>query len=170
MIYCSATESNDWRNSNKITWKRVLASTDAQVHVSSGLLVTAYLWLSYHLSCQTNKLYYVREDHSSGEHRFPQNAIVQIDLTNDSKEEALVTHADFVAAPRVSQDGEKLVWIEWSHPYMVRVEKVEPSLHGERGEWREWGHPSCMFLHQHMFGKLWYVILLVQNDHSQHFI
>ncbi|MFL5777885.1 MAG: S9 family peptidase [Chloroflexota bacterium] len=58
----------------------------------------------------------VREDHTDpGAVR---NEIVSISLDGDRSPDVLVTGPDFVAAPRPSPDGRRLVWLEWDHPDM----------------------------------------------------
>lgn len=68
----------------------------------------------------TNRLYCVCEDHNpvaSEEKKRPHNSIVVLDL-DTLQETKLLGHADFFAAPRVTEDGKKLTWVEWNHPNM----------------------------------------------------
>ncbi|CAK9150795.1 unnamed protein product [Ilex paraguariensis] len=61
----------------------------------------------------------VREDHrGSGVH--PTTEIVAIGLHEENIQEptVLVSGDDFYAFPRVDPKGERLAWIEWSHPNM----------------------------------------------------
>ncbi|XP_024522251.1 uncharacterized protein LOC9645741 isoform X2 [Selaginella moellendorffii] len=60
----------------------------------------------------------VREDHRQGKE--PVNDIVSVDLKSTAlaEPEVLVSGNDFYAFPRLSPDGRKLAWIEWSHPNM----------------------------------------------------
>ncbi|GLY33633.1 prolyl oligopeptidase family serine peptidase [Kineosporia sp. NBRC 101731] len=61
----------------------------------------------------------VRETHEGNDVR---NEIVAIPAvpgdTEDPAPRVLVSGADFVAAPRISPDGQHLAWIEWQHPNM----------------------------------------------------
>ena len=57
----------------------------------------------------------VRERHGSGE---PRNEIVRLAADAPSEPEVLVTGPDFVAAPRLSPDGDTLAWLQWNHPSM----------------------------------------------------
>jgi dipeptidyl aminopeptidase/acylaminoacyl peptidase len=58
----------------------------------------------------------VREDHSGpGEARA---SIVAIPLSGAAAPEVLVHGPDFLAAPRLSPDGDRLAWLEWDHPDM----------------------------------------------------
>ncbi|MGH8587195.1 MAG: S9 family peptidase, partial [Gammaproteobacteria bacterium] len=60
----------------------------------------------------------VREDHSdpSGE---PVNTLVDVDLKGPAGHgNVLVSGADFYAAPRLSPDGRRLVWLSWNRPDM----------------------------------------------------
>ncbi|KAK6946151.1 Peptidase S9, prolyl oligopeptidase, catalytic domain [Dillenia turbinata] len=66
-----------------------------------------------------NRLVVVREDHR-GTSAHPTAEIVSVDFDEeDIKEpEVLIGGNDFYAFPRVDQKGERLAWIEWSHPNM----------------------------------------------------
>ncbi|AKU18453.1 S9 family peptidase [Luteipulveratus mongoliensis] len=58
----------------------------------------------------------VREDHrADGE---AVNEIVTLDLDGESEGRVLVSGHDFVAAPRMSPDGQRLAWVTWEHPSM----------------------------------------------------
>jgi dipeptidyl aminopeptidase/acylaminoacyl peptidase len=60
----------------------------------------------------------VREDHTAeGE---PVNTIVAVDLEGARPEPGLVLvdGHDFFAAPRLSPDGQRLIWLAWDHPNM----------------------------------------------------
>src|SRR6202790_5205552 len=60
----------------------------------------------------------VREDHTvDGE---PINTIVAIDLDQTEPEPGLILVGghDFFAAPRLSPDGHRLLWLAWDHPNM----------------------------------------------------
>lgn len=58
----------------------------------------------------------VRERHTgAGE---PANELVAVATDGGSDPVVLVTGVDFVAAPRVSPDGEHLCWLQWNHPDM----------------------------------------------------
>ncbi|TCK25274.1 dipeptidyl aminopeptidase/acylaminoacyl peptidase [Pseudonocardia endophytica] len=46
------------------------------------------------------------------------NEIVRLDAREPSEPEVLVTGPDFVAAPRISPDGNVLAWLSWDHPSM----------------------------------------------------
>ena len=65
-----------------------------------------------------NRLLAIREDHEAetlARHGEAENSLVAIDL--DSGEvTVLVSGADFIAAPRLSPAGDRLAWLEWSHP------------------------------------------------------
>jgi dipeptidyl aminopeptidase/acylaminoacyl peptidase len=60
----------------------------------------------------------VREDHTvEGE---PVNTIVAVDLGQAGSEpgRVLVSGHDFFASPRLSPDGQRLIWLAWDHPNM----------------------------------------------------
>ena len=65
-----------------------------------------------------NRLIAIREDHEPDtieRHGEAENSLVAIDL--DSGEvTVLVSGPDFIAAPRLSPAGDRLAWLEWSHP------------------------------------------------------
>ncbi|WP_242622971.1 alpha/beta hydrolase family protein [Pseudonocardia sediminis] len=46
------------------------------------------------------------------------NEIVRLDAREPSEPQVLVTGPDFVAAPRISPDGDSLAWLSWDHPSM----------------------------------------------------
>ena len=60
----------------------------------------------------------VREDHSA-DGREPSNSIVRIDMAGEpSPGVILVGGYDFLATPRLSPDGTRLLWLAWRHPQM----------------------------------------------------
>ena len=65
-----------------------------------------------------NRLLAIREDHEPAtiaRHGEAENSLVAIDLDSGAVT-VLASGADFVAAPRLSPDGRRLAWVEWSHP------------------------------------------------------
>lgn len=59
----------------------------------------------------------VREHHAvSGSE--PVNELVAVACDGSGRVEPLWSQADFVSSPRISADGELLVWISWDHPNM----------------------------------------------------
>ncbi|XP_050728016.1 uncharacterized protein LOC127004403 isoform X2 [Eriocheir sinensis] len=88
-------------------------------------------------SSKWNALFLVMEDHSGVEEdnfREPRNHIVMVDVAT-GKEEVIMEHADFFASPRVTQDGSRLVWVQWNHPNMPWDENkmFVGELNGGRG-------------------------------------
>jgi dipeptidyl aminopeptidase/acylaminoacyl peptidase len=66
----------------------------------------------------TGRIVCVRERHL-GEHATDvHNEIVTLDAHRPSEPQVLVTGPDFVAAPRLSPDGDTLAWLQWNHPDM----------------------------------------------------
>lgn len=63
-----------------------------------------------------DRLICVCEDHSQSEQE-PENYLASIDLQNGTLKK-LAFGADFYTSPRLSPDGNQLVWIEWNHPNM----------------------------------------------------
>ncbi len=58
----------------------------------------------------------VREDHTpQGE---PENTLVAIATGEAPNVEVLVSGDDFYSNPRLSPDGQQLVWLAWNHPHM----------------------------------------------------
>ncbi|WP_309744865.1 S9 family peptidase [Chamaesiphon sp. OTE_20_metabat_361] len=64
---------------------------------------------------RNQRLICVQEEHDSTEFE-PLNTIVSISLTQPDDVRILVGGCDFYAAPRLSPDGTKLVWLSWNHP------------------------------------------------------
>ena len=65
-----------------------------------------------------NRLLAIREDHEPDtveRHSEAQNSLVAIDIES-GEVTVLVSGADFIAAPRLSPAGDRLAWLEWSHP------------------------------------------------------
>ena len=58
----------------------------------------------------------VREEHRDEGQALA--AIVDVPLDGDRAPRVLVTGPDFLAAPRLSPDGQHLAWLEWEHPDM----------------------------------------------------
>lgn len=72
------------------------------------------------LDAARDRLIAVREDHTAetvAAHGEWVNELVAISLA-DGSVSRLVGGADFYAAPRLSPDGTRLAWLEWSHPNM----------------------------------------------------
>ncbi|MBX3071348.1 MAG: S9 family peptidase [Thermomicrobiales bacterium] len=71
------------------------------------------------LDRQRSRLIAVREDTLDGGSE-PKNSIAAIALSGDGAGESriLIEGADFYSNPRVSPDGDRLLWLEWHHPNM----------------------------------------------------
>jgi len=86
------------------------------------------------LSVARGQVFAVEEDQDT--HR-----LVRIDLA-DGRREVLAEGADFYAAPTLSPDGERLVWIEWWRPHQpwtsTRLLSVERLADGT------WGRAHCL--------------------------
>jgi dipeptidyl aminopeptidase/acylaminoacyl peptidase len=63
-----------------------------------------------------SRLLLVREDHTKGDAE-PPNTIVSVAM-DGSREQVLVSGADFYSDPIVSPDGTRFAWIQWDHPNM----------------------------------------------------
>jgi dipeptidyl aminopeptidase/acylaminoacyl peptidase len=57
----------------------------------------------------------VREVHGAGE---PRNELVVVPTDGSDEPRVIAGGRDFYAAPRPSQDGTRLAWLAWDHPYM----------------------------------------------------
>ncbi|XP_064113919.1 uncharacterized protein LOC135220590 [Macrobrachium nipponense] len=71
-----------------------------------------------------DSLFLVVEDHDllqKGQAKEPENGIVIVNART-GEQNVIAAHADFFSSPRVSQDGNYLVWIQWNHPNMPWTE------------------------------------------------
>ncbi|ELT96587.1 hypothetical protein CAPTEDRAFT_219862 [Capitella teleta] len=72
------------------------------------------------LQIRHQKIYIVQEDHSvigKNDVKEPRNTVIVIDpITQEIKE--LASGADFYSSPRVSPNGKRIVWMQWTHPNM----------------------------------------------------
>jgi dipeptidyl aminopeptidase/acylaminoacyl peptidase len=66
---------------------------------------------------QRARMIWVREDHTTTATE-PVNTLVEIPLEESGLQRVLQSGRDFYAAPRLSPDGRRLAWLEWSHPNM----------------------------------------------------
>jgi dipeptidyl aminopeptidase/acylaminoacyl peptidase len=65
-----------------------------------------------------NRILAIREDHEPetiARHGEAENSLVAIDLDSGAVS-VLASGADYFGAPRLSPDGGRLAWLEWSHP------------------------------------------------------
>jgi dipeptidyl aminopeptidase/acylaminoacyl peptidase len=69
------------------------------------------------MDAERGRMIWVREDHTTAAPE-PVNALVEISLDGSRPQRALQSERDFYAAPRLSPDGRRLAWLEWSHPSM----------------------------------------------------
>jgi dienelactone hydrolase len=63
------------------------------------------------------RMIWVCEDHT-GPGPEPENVLVEIAVDGSRPQRVLQSGRDFYAAPRLSPDGRRLAWLEWSHPNM----------------------------------------------------
>ncbi len=69
---------------------------------------------------QRNRLICIREDHTHSDQQ-PVNTIVSLPLdglAEDQISQILIEGYDFYSNPRVSPDGQFLIWMAWNHPNM----------------------------------------------------
>ncbi len=69
------------------------------------------------MDAERGRMIWVREDHTAAGPE-PVNTIVEIPLDTARPQRELQSGRDFYAAPRLSPDGRRLAWLEWSHPNM----------------------------------------------------
>jgi dienelactone hydrolase len=69
------------------------------------------------MDLRRGRMIWVREDHTTAALE-PVNALVEIPLDGSHPQRVLQSGRDFYAAPRLSPDGSRLAWLEWSHPNM----------------------------------------------------
>ncbi len=72
-------------------------------------------YADFTVDTRNQRLICVQEEHDSTEFE-PLNTLVSISLTQPDDVRILVGGCDFYAAPRLSPDGTKLVWLSWNHP------------------------------------------------------
>lgn len=76
-----------------------------------------YRYADFCIDEQHQQLICVREDYSQDDTE-ARSEIVALTLDGSGHIDVLVSGADFYSNPRVSPDGQKLVWISWQHPQM----------------------------------------------------
>jgi len=69
------------------------------------------------MDARRGRMIWVREDHTTAAPE-PVNTLVEIPLDGSHPPRVLQSGRDFYAAPRLSPDGCRLAWLEWSHPNM----------------------------------------------------
>jgi hypothetical protein len=69
------------------------------------------------MDARRGRMIWVREDHTTAAPE-PVNTLVEISLDGSHSQRVLQAGRDFYAAPRLSPDGSRLAWLEWSHPNM----------------------------------------------------
>ena len=69
------------------------------------------------MDARRGRMIWVREDHTTPAPE-PVNTLVEIPLDGSQPQRVLQSGRDFYAAPRLSPDGSRLAWLEWSHPNM----------------------------------------------------
>jgi dipeptidyl aminopeptidase/acylaminoacyl peptidase len=69
------------------------------------------------LDARRGRMIWVREDHTTAAPE-PVNTLVEIPLDGSHPQRVFQEGRDFYAAPRLSPDGSRLAWLEWSHPNM----------------------------------------------------
>ncbi|MDO3384498.1 S9 family peptidase [Gilvimarinus sp. SDUM040013] len=75
-----------------------------------------YRYADFCLDKSRQKLIAVREDHSGSDEERAE--IVAIDITGEHEPSVLVGGADFYSNPRISPNGQSLLWLSWAHPNM----------------------------------------------------
>ncbi|MEM0952983.1 MAG: prolyl oligopeptidase family serine peptidase [Pseudomonadota bacterium] len=68
------------------------------------------------LDAARNRLICIREDHRGLEE--PVNNLVSLALEEESEGDVLFSGTDFVSAPRLSADGQRIAFTSWMHPNM----------------------------------------------------
>jgi dipeptidyl aminopeptidase/acylaminoacyl peptidase len=69
------------------------------------------------MDARRGRMIWIREDHTAPAPE-PVNTLVEIPLDGSQPQRVLQSGRDFYAAPRLSPDGSRLAWLEWSHPNM----------------------------------------------------
>jgi dienelactone hydrolase len=68
------------------------------------------------MDARRGRMIWVREEHTTAPE--PINTLVEVPLDGLAPQRILQSGRDFYAAPRLSPDGRRLAWLEWSHPNM----------------------------------------------------
>ena len=75
-------------------------------------------YADFEVDCPRGRVIAVCEDHSESEGE-PNNSIVEIDTQRRGAPAGeLVSGSDFYSNPRLSPNGERMCWLEWTHPNM----------------------------------------------------
>ncbi|MEM6544019.1 MAG: prolyl oligopeptidase family serine peptidase [Pseudomonadota bacterium] len=77
---------------------------------------TDFRYAGFVLDASRDRLISIREDHTvDGE---PANALVAFSAKEESDQLVLFDGSDFVSAPSLSSDGERIAFVSWNHPNM----------------------------------------------------
>jgi dipeptidyl aminopeptidase/acylaminoacyl peptidase len=77
---------------------------------------TSYRFADFDFDLPRQRVYCIRERHATNL-REAENTVACINL-KDGSQQVIASGHDFFAAPRLSPDGNQLVWITWDHPHM----------------------------------------------------
>ncbi len=92
--------------------QRLYAQRDGQAPIA--ITPTGYRYADF--TAAGRRLICVREDHTDPANI--RNTVVDVPMAGGSAGEVLYGDSDFVASPRISQDGRRLAWMAWNHPAM----------------------------------------------------
>ncbi|XP_004248740.1 dipeptidyl-peptidase 5 [Solanum lycopersicum] len=101
-------------------YKQILTSSDlGPVPITPDYVGPHVRYADGVFDSRLNRYIAVREDHRGVDAK-PTNEIVSVTLNDNTTEEpkVLISGNEFYAFPRVDVKGERLAWIEWSHPNM----------------------------------------------------
>ena len=78
----------------------------------------ALRYADFLVDAERQQLICVREDHRDPSRNQPTNSLVALDIARDGSGKILYDESDFVSSPRLSPDGQYLIFQCWNHPDM----------------------------------------------------
>ncbi|MEO0438379.1 MAG: prolyl oligopeptidase family serine peptidase [Pseudomonadota bacterium] len=75
-----------------------------------------FRYAGFVFDAKRNRLISIREDHTDGGE--PRNALVAFSAEEESAQLVLFDESDFVSAPSLSPNGERIAFVSWNHPNM----------------------------------------------------
>ncbi|KAH3853802.1 hypothetical protein DPMN_096337 [Dreissena polymorpha] len=109
VFFSNFTDQNMYRQTSPDAQPVLLTEKDREWRYADGCYNT-----------KTGRIYCIREDHSgvkSGVTKEAVNTVVSLNPEN-GKQTIMASGKDFYSSPKVSPDGKKIAWVQWSRPNM----------------------------------------------------